>query len=62
MMSETDIPNGGEMTAWGKTRKELYDEAMSEFEAAKVAGLKPDPFPWLTRGRSVNAPPLERRR
>jgi hypothetical protein len=46
-----------EMTPWGKTKKELYDEAMERFEEAKAAGLHPDPFLWLTRGRSINKAP-----
>jgi hypothetical protein len=45
------VPNGQVMTPWGKTRQELYDEAMAEFNAAKAAGLRVDPAPWLSRIR-----------
>ena len=55
MMSTSDsdrvVPHADEMTPWGKTNQELYNEGVARFEAAKAAGLHPDPFPWLAEGR-----------
>jgi hypothetical protein len=49
--SDRVVPNADEMTPWGKTNQELYDEGVAKFEAAKAAGLHPVPFPWLAQGR-----------
>ena len=45
------VPDGHELTPWGETRQQLYDEAVARFEATRGAGLHPDPFPWLNRNR-----------
>ena len=45
------VPHADEMTPWGKTNQQLYEEGVARFEAAKAAGLHPAPFPWLAEGR-----------
>lgn len=49
--SDRVVPNVDEMTPWGKTNQQLYDEGLAKFEAAKAAGLHPAPFPWLAEER-----------
>ena len=49
--SDRKVPRGDEMTPWGRTNQELYDEGVAKFEAAKAAGMHPHPFPWLAQGR-----------
>ena len=54
------IPDGDAITPWGKAKHELYDEGVARFEAAKAAGLHPDPFPWLAEGRESSEMALRR--
>lgn len=55
-MPSEKVPEGNKMTTWGKTNQELYDEAMAKHAAAKAAGLRPDPFPWLAKDGEPSAP------